>query len=179
MSTCAFTAFVFSMVLPSMAAAQAAQSVTPDAIRLAYFSPQHAFFQSNDGKAAEARLTSLQSQTTREVDSRNAKLKALQQELAARSSILAEGARREREQEIDRVQLDLRRFVEDAQAEFLGVQRNLENAFLAKLAPAVDTIARKRGLLFVLNQDSGVLAWADPNLDITSDIVAVVNQPAK
>jgi Skp family chaperone for outer membrane proteins len=175
----AFTALVLSMVLPSLAAAQALQTVTPDAVRLAYFSPQRAFFQSNDGKAAEARLSSLQSQTTREVDSRNAKLKALQQELTARSSVLAEGARREREQEIDRIQLDLRRLMEDAQAEFLGVQRNLENAFLAKLAPAVDTIARKRGLLFVLNQDSGVLAWADPNLDITSDIVAVVNEPAK
>ena len=175
----ACTALVLSMVLPSIAAAQAPQAVTPDAVRLAYFSPQRAFFQSNDGKAAEARLSSLQSQTTREADSRTAKLKALQQELAARSSVLAEGARREREQEIDRVQLDLRRFMEDAQAEFLGVQRNLENAFLAKLAPAVDTIAKKRGLLFVLNQDSGVLAWADPNLDITADVVAAVDQTAK
>lgn len=159
----ALTALVLSMVLPSIAAAQASQSVNNDSIRLAYFSPQRAFFQSSDGKAAEARLTSLQSQTSREVDARNAKLKALQQELATRSSVLAEAARREREQEIDRVQLDLRRFVEDAQAEFLGVQRNLENAFLAKLAPA----------------DSGLLAWADPSLDITADVVAVVNQPAK
>jgi len=175
----AFTALVLSMVLPSMVAAQTAQTVTPDAVRLAYFSPQRAFFQSADGKAAEARLSSLQSQTTREADSRTAKLKALQQELAARSSVMAEGAKRERELEIDRVQLDLRRFMEDAQAEFLGVQRNLENAFLAKLAPAVETIARKRGLLFVLNQDAGILAWADPNLDITADIVAAVNQPAK
>jgi Skp family chaperone for outer membrane proteins len=172
----ALTALVLLVVLPSLAAAQ---TVTPDAVRLAYFSPQRAFLQSNDGKAAEARLTSLQSQAAREVDARNAKLKALQQELTARSSVLAEGARREREQEIDRIQLDLRRFMEDAQAQFLGVQRNLENAFLAKLAPAVDTIARKRGLLFVLNQDSDVFAWADPNLDITADVVAAVNQPAK
>jgi len=175
----ACTALVLSVVLPSIAAAQAAQTVTPDAARLAYFSPQRAFFQSNDGKSAQAKLTTLQTQASREVDARNAKLKALQQELDQRSSVLAEGARRERELEIDRVQLDLRRFMEDAQAEFLGVQRNLENAFLAKLAPAVDTLAKKRGLLFVLNQDSGVLAWADPRLDITADVVAIVDQPAK
>jgi Skp family chaperone for outer membrane proteins len=111
------------------------------------------------------------------VDGRNAKLKALQQELAQRSSVLGEGARRERQQEIDRFQIDLQRFVEDAQAQFLGVQRDLENAFLAKFGPAVDSVARKRGLLFVLNQDSGVLAWADPGLDITADVVAAVNQP--
>jgi outer membrane protein len=165
------------LMLPSFAAAQSAQSLTTDVTRLAYVSPQRAFYESNDGKAAQARLASLQSETSREVNARNAKLKALQQELAQRSSILAEGARREREQEIDRFQVDLQRFVEDAQAQFLGVQRNLENAFLAKFGPAVDSIARKRGLLFVLNQDSGVLAWADPKMDITTDVITAVNQP--
>jgi outer membrane protein len=173
----AFGALVLSLVLPSIAAAQSALSLNADAIRLAYVSPQRAFFESNDWKAAQARLDKLQSEKSREADARNAKLKSLQQELAQRSSVLAESARREREQEIDRFQLNLQRFMEDAQAEFLGVRRDLENAFLAKFAPAVDTIARKRGLLFVLNQDSGTLAWADASLDITPDVVALVNQP--
>jgi Skp family chaperone for outer membrane proteins len=165
------------MVLPSLAIAQSTQSVSADPIRLAYVSPQRVFFESNDGKAAQARLNSMESDTSREVESRNAKLKALQQGLAERASVLAESARREREQEIDRFQIDLKRFMEDAQARFLGVRRDLENAFLAKFAPAVDSVAKKRGLLFVLNQDSGVLAWADPRLDITADVVAMVNQP--
>lgn len=177
MSKCVSVALLFALVFPSIAAAQATQSVNPDAIRLAYVSPQRAFYESNDGKTAQARLASLESETSREVAARNAKLKALQQELVQRASLLGETARREREQEIDRFQVDLKRFVEDAQAQFLGVQRNLENAFLAKLGPAVDSVARKRGLLFVLNQDSGVLAWADPRLDITTDVIAIVNQP--
>lgn len=67
--------------------------------------------------------------------------------------------------------------MEDAQARFLGVRRDLENAFLATLGPVVNSVAKKRALLFVLNQDSGVLAWADPSLDITTDVVALVNQP--
>jgi len=177
MSKCAFSALLLSMVLPSLAAAQTPSLAAADTNRLAYVSPQRAFYESNDGKAAQVRLDALQSQKAREVDARNAKLKALQQELAQRATVLAESARREREQEIDRFQIDLKRFVEDAQAEFLGVQRGLENAFLAKLGPALDSVARKRGLLFVLNQDSGALAWADPSLDITPDIVAAVNEP--
>jgi Skp family chaperone for outer membrane proteins len=177
MPKCTLTAFVLTMVLPSIAAAQLTQSVNSDPIRLAFVSPQRAFYESNDGKAAQARLASLQSETSREVDARNAKLKALQQELAQRASVLAETARREREQEIDRFQIDLQRFVEDAQARFLGVRRDLENAFLAKFAPAVNSVAKRRALLFVLNQDSGILAWADPSLDITTDVVAIVNQP--
>jgi Skp family chaperone for outer membrane proteins len=166
---------VLWLVLPAIAAAQSAQSITSDAVRLAYVSPQRVFVASNDGKAAQARLASLQSEASREVEARNAKLKALQQELAQRASVLAEAARREREQEIERFQIDIQRFVEDAQARFMGVQRDLENAFLAKFAPAVDSVAKKRQLLFVLNED--VLAWADPDLDITPDVISVVNQP--
>ena len=179
MSKCAVTALVFSLVLPSIAGAQSAQTLTVDASRFAYVSPQRAFYESNVGKAAQARLSSLEAQMSKEVYARNARLKALQTELAQRASVLADDARRQREQEIDRFQIDLQRFMEDAQAEFLGVRRNLENAFLAKFGPAVDSVAKKRGLLFVFNQDSDGLVWADPTLDITSDIVAAVNQPAK
>jgi len=173
----AFGALVLSIVLPSIAAGQSPQPASLDAFRLAWVSPQRAFYESNDGKAAAAKLNSLQAQASREVDARNAKLKTLQQELAARGTVLAESARREREQQIERFQLDMQRFMEDAQAEFLGVQRTLEKAFLAKFGNAVITVAKKRGLLFVLNQDSGVLAYADPTLDVTPDVVAAVNQP--
>jgi Skp family chaperone for outer membrane proteins len=177
MLKCLSCAIALSLFLPSIAAAQLPQAAASTSVRLAYVSPQRAFYESNDGKAAQARLASLESQTTREMSARNAKLKALQEELAQRASLLAEGARREREQEIDRFQVDLKRFVEDAQAQFLGVRRDLENAFLAKFGPAVESVAKKQGLLFVLNQDSGVLAWADPSLDITTDVITLVNQP--
>jgi Skp family chaperone for outer membrane proteins len=109
MPKCVLGALVLLMVLPSSAAAQLSQSVNnADLTRIAYVSPQRAFYESNDGKAAQARLASLQSERSREVEARNTKLKTLQQELAQRASVLAETARREREQEIDRFQLDVR-----------------------------------------------------------------------
>ena len=64
-----------------------------------------------------------------------------------------------------------------AQAEFLGVQRDLENTFFAKLRPALDAVAKERDLIFVFNEDSGLLAWANPVADITGDIVKRLNQP--
>ena len=177
MLKCLSCTVALSLFLPSVAAAQLTQSPAPAPLQLAYVSPQRVFYESNDGKAAQTRLAALESQTTREVTARNAKLKELQDALAQRGSVLAESARREREQEIDRFQVDLKRFVEDAQAQFLGVRRDFENAFLTKFGPAVESVAKKQGLLFVLNQDSGVLAWADPSLDITKDVIAIVNQP--
>ena len=168
---------LLSFVLPSVAAAQTRQAPTADAIRLAYFSPQRAFFESNTGKAAQGKLSSLQAETSREVEARSARLKTLQETLARSASLMSEPARSQREQEISKFEVDIKRFIEDAQAQFLGVRKDLENAFLAKLGPAVASVAKERGLLLVFDQDSGVLAWGDPTLDITMDIVKRVDAP--
>ena len=162
--------------LPSLASAQGALP-TDTAMKLAYFSPQRAFALSTDGKAAEAKLGALEAERSKEIAARNAKLQDMQSALEKTSSVLGEAARRQRESELERFQIDTKRFVEDAQAEFLGVQRTLENTFFAKLRPALDAVAKERGFLFVFNEDSGLLAWADPSVDITSDVVKRLNQP--
>ena len=165
---------VFS--LPSLASAQGALP-TDVVSKLAYFSPQRAFAISADGKAAEATLNALEVERGKEIAARNAKLQNMQNSLQQSSSVLGEAARRQRETELERFQIDTKRFVEDAQQEFLGVQRNLENTFFAKLRPALDAVAKERGFLFVFNEDSGMLAWANPAVDITADVVKRLNQP--
>ena len=60
MSKCTLGTLVLSLVLPSIAVAQSAQPATLDTFRLAHVSPQRAFYESNDGKAAAAKLNSLQ-----------------------------------------------------------------------------------------------------------------------
>lgn len=154
--------------LPVAVSAQAAPSAP---LPIAYFSPQRAFFASPDGKIAQARLTSLQAQRAKEVDARNAKLKQLQDALQQASAVIDAAARRAREQEIERFTLDLQRFVEDAQAEFLGVRTQAESAFVARLRPALDAVVQDRRLLLVLNEDEGRIVWADPSLDITGDVI--------
>ena len=171
-----FVALV-SLSLPSLTSAQAA--LQPDALmaRLAYFSPQRAFALSSDGKAAEAKLSALEAERGKEIAARNARLQDMQKSLQQGASVLGDTALRQRELEVERFQIDMKRFLEDAQAEFLGVQRNLENSFFAKLRPALDAVAKERNLLFVINEDAGLLAWANPALDITADVVKRLGQP--
>jgi Skp family chaperone for outer membrane proteins len=166
---------LLSFALPSVAAAQLPSPVDGDAIRLAYFSPQRAFYESDAGRAVQGKLSSIQAETSKEIEARSAKLKALQGALEQSRSLLGEPALRQREQEIGKFELDIKRFIEDAQAQFLGVRKDLENAFVAKLVPAVASVAKERGLLLVLDQDSGLVVWGDPALDITTDVVRRVD----
>ncbi len=172
-----FAVALVSLSLPSSASAQGAIPADAMASRLAYFSPQRAFALSADGKAAEAKLSAIEAATSKEIAARDAKLKDMQSALEKSASVLGEAARRQREIDVERFQIDTKRFVEDAQAEFMGVQRDLENTFFAKLRPALDAVSKERGFLFVFNEDAGMLAWANPALDITADVVKRLNQP--
>ena len=57
------------------------------------------------------------------------------------------------------------------QAEFLGVRQQFESAFAVKLQPALAAVAKEKGLLLVVNEDEGPLAWADPVADITPEVI--------
>ena len=165
-------------VASSTAAAQTAQTLGPTGgARMAYFSLQRAFNDSADGKAARTRLSTLEADKTREIQSRAAKLQTEREALERTSTVLDSAARQAREQAIERFELDLQRFTQDAQSEFLGVRKAVEAAFLERLRPAVDRVAKDKQLLLVFEVDAGPLFWGDPSLDITSDIVSTLNKP--
>jgi Skp family chaperone for outer membrane proteins len=140
-------------------------------LRVACFSPQRVFSESSDGKAALARLTTIQNSKTRAIDEKNRALRAQELALEQSSSLLSEDARTERTNEVQKLRIDVQRFIEDAQAELLGIQREAENAFVVKLKPALAKVAQDKGLQLILSVDDGQVAWFDPTLDLTSDVV--------
>jgi Skp family chaperone for outer membrane proteins len=157
--------------LPASAFAQA-QELGISAIRLASFSPQRAFAESAEGKTGIAMLTALQEKRAREIEDRNKALQARDRALQQSLAVLTEDAKAQRTKELEKFRLDIQRFIQDAQAEFLGVQRDIESAFAAKLRPALDRVAKDKGLQLVLNLDEPtIIAWAAPSLDITADVV--------
>ena len=140
-------------------------------LKVACFSLQRAFSESADGKAAVARLTAIQTDKARAIDEKNKALRAQEQALEQSASLLSEAARTERTAEVQKLRIDVQRFIEDAQAELLGIQRDAENAFVLKLKPALAKVAQDKGLQLILSADDGPVAWFDPTLDITPDVV--------
>jgi outer membrane protein len=170
---------IVSVLTPAAAVAQAPPAVDQPAaagIRLGCVSPQRAFSESAEGKAAMARLSALQAEKARAIEERNKALQFQEQSLQQNASVLNEEARTERSNAVERFRIDVQRFIQDAQTEVLGVQREVESAFVFKFKPAVEQVARQRGLQIVFNLDDGPIAWADPSLDITPDVVKQLAQ---
>lgn len=166
-------ALLLLFALPLVTSAQTPQ--VANAFPVAYFSAKRAFAESGDGKAAQAKLASLREQRSREIDMRNLKLKELQRALEESGSFLDAVTRRQREREIERVETELQRMLEDAQAEVLDLQKQLETTFGAKLQPILASVAKDRGLLLVFDHDAGGIVWSAAALDITAEVVNRVN----
>jgi len=142
---------------------------------MAYFSPSRAFALSSDGKAATARLTALESERAKAAQEKNLALEKMERTLQEGTSVLNEAARDVRAKELEKFRIDTQRFIEDAQAELMGVRREAESAFLVKLRPAIERVIKDNAIQLLFNFDSGVLAWGDPSLDVTDQIVTVVD----
>jgi Skp family chaperone for outer membrane proteins len=148
-----------------------AASAQQVAARVGSLSPQRAFAESAEGKAGIARLQALEEKQSREIAAKNKALQSQQQALEQNSAVLSADARARQSREVDRFRIDVQRFIEEAQTEFVGAQREIQSAFLAKLRPAVEQVAKSKQLQLVVNLDTDSVMWADAALDITTDVL--------
>ncbi len=160
---------------PVAASAQAPSATAAAAPSIAYVSSSRAFAASADGKAAETTVAALREKRARDIDRRNMTLKDLKRALDESGAAPGAPDRVRREREMDRVETELQRMLEDARGEVLALQEQLDAAFAAKLRPTVAAVARDRGLLLVLDEDAGGVVWAADMVDITADVVARIN----
>ncbi len=174
MRTMLLAACITAALAPSPAVAQTAFP----AARLAFFNAQRVAAESATGQAAAARLEAFRSTTATEIDERNQALTAERQKLQQAAALLNAPARVQLERNIRRFELDIQRFIEDAQAEFVRIQQEVEGAFQLKLLPVVEEVAKEQGIHFVFDRLSPAIFWADPAYDVTAEIIERLDETA-
>ena len=53
----------------------------------------------------------------------------------------------------------------------------MQNDFIKKVSPIIQAIANEKGLQMVFNAADAGLAWVDPNLDLTLDVIKKLDAP--
>ena len=112
-----------------------------------------------------------------ENNDRQKKLQSDQQKLQTSGSMLNDAARAQLEKDIEKQQVDMQRFQQDAQAEINEIQQEVQNDFVKKLQPVVDKIAAEKGLQLLFNSAEAGLAWAAPGLDLTPEVIKAIDGP--
>ena len=151
----------------------------PQGAKVAFFNPQVVFQSSADGRAAVTRVNALIQKKQTENADKAKLLQGNQQKLQTSGSVMNETARVQLEKEIEKQTKDAERFQQDAQAEINELQQEVQNDFVKKLSPIIESIANEKGLHLVFNaRDSGI-SWATAGLDLTPDVIKKLDATAK
>lgn len=164
---------------PAPAPTPAAQPPAPfpAGAKIAFFDPRVVFQSSKEGQAALARVKTLTDKKQTENNDRQKKLAADQQKLQTSGSMLNDAAKAALEKDIEKQQVDIQRFQQDAQAEINELQQQVQNDFVKRLQPIVDRIASEKGLHLLFNSAEAGLAWAAPGLDLTPEVIKALDGP--
>jgi Skp family chaperone for outer membrane proteins len=180
-----FVAVAVCSLLASTSAKAQAQSTTtqtpvqtttplpkpfPEGAKVAYIIPQRITSESEFGKRLATKIDALRSQKVAELTAKNKELEATQQKLAA--GVLSEEARAAAQKSLDRTQLELQRAQQDAEAAVQELQQQVNTDLERALTPLLEQVAKAKGILLLLRADTGAIAWADPSLDLTGEIIA-------
>ena len=150
-----------------------------DGLKYAYVNMAAVAAQSNEGKSAAEKLKSFQDQKSRELQDKQKTLQAAQQKLESGGSVLSEAARTQLQSDIDRQQRDLQRQSEDAQQDVQNLAQQVEEDFTRKVLPIISKVAQDKQVHFVFNAQQSGLIWAEPGMDLTSEVIAAMNGGAK
>jgi outer membrane protein len=169
------------------AAALAAFMFTPpvhaqgvDQFRIAAVNLSYVAQSSKAGKTGLAQLEQLGKKKEAEAAVKAAELEQQRYELQQRGSVMSERARADLQKAFDKGRVEFERFQQDAKSELQGMQRQFEVEFRLKLMPVVDQISREKGLHFVFGlEQSTMIVWWNPALDISDEIVKRLDADAK
>jgi hypothetical protein len=93
--------------------------------------------------------------------------------------VLSPAAAGQLQKEVERLQVEIQRFTEDAQQEVTQLQTQLQEEFQMKLSPVVQQVATEKGLHLLFSAADAGIVWADLSLDITGEIIQRFDAAAK
>jgi outer membrane protein len=143
----------------------------PQGAKIAFVNFQTIAQASTAGREASKKLADLNTKKVSEINDKQKQLQAMQSKLKDGAAVLSESARAQLEKDIDKGQRDIQFAQQNAQAEMQELQNDLQSDFQQKLFPVIKAVAEEKGLHAVFSiGDSGV-AYYDPGLDISDEVV--------
>jgi outer membrane protein len=143
----------------------------PAGTQYAFVNIQRIAGESAAGLTLAGEVQALNQQKVNELNERNLALQAVQQKLEAGATVLSVTAVAQLQKDIERQQIDIQRFTEDAQQEVANLQAQLQEEFQLRLSPVIQAVSTERGLHLLFSVVDSGLVWADQSLDITTEVI--------
>jgi outer membrane protein len=165
---------------PATPPAQPAQAPRPPApfpqgAKYAFVDLGRVAQESVEGKAQNAKVQAAVKQKQDQVADKQKTLQANQQKLQSGAGVLSQSAADSLQKEIDKENVELQRFQQDAQNELNDLSQQAQVEFNKKLIPILDEVGRQKNLYMIFSIADAGIAWADPGLDVTVDVIKALD----
>lgn len=155
-------------VLAVAAPAAFAQSEAPP--NLAVADLEVIFIQSSSGKALQTKLQELQEEARTDLETKMQQGRQLDQDLLGKTADEQREIRRKQED----LERQIRRLQEGAQRQAATLERESREAFNQAVQPIFKQLQEERGYDLILNKTPGVVIYAGDSVEITQDILSLL-----
>jgi outer membrane protein len=149
----------------------AAPKPFPEGSKVAFVVLQRIVNESAEGKAASGQIQALQQKKANELNDKQKQLQAIQQKLEKEGAVLSASASGDLQKQVEKLNVEIQRFTQDAQQEIQDLQNALQAQFQQKIDPILAQVGQEKGLHFIFNGPDSGLVWADLGLDISSEVI--------
>ena len=147
----------------------------PEGAKVGYVVLQRIANESAEGKQATARIQALQQKKAAELNDKNKQLQGIQAKLEKEASVMSATAQADLAKQAEKLNTDIQRFTQDAQAEIQELQAQLQQQFQTRIEPVLAKVGTAKGLHFIFNGPDSGLVWADQGLDISDDVIKALD----
>lgn len=176
-----WTATGLALVL-SVGGAVWAQAQAPAATsngRVAIVDVQRILARSVAGAAAREQLEKDKAAMQRQLDGQKTELEKMRDELEKKGQLLSADARREKQDAMERKVRDVRRLVDDLQAQLQKKEDALLQKVLQDVAGLIQRLGKDRGFAVVLERQRAGVLYNSGDADITDEVLKAYDDQTK
>ncbi|MGC4117988.1 MAG: OmpH family outer membrane protein [Myxococcales bacterium] len=144
-------------------------------LKLGYVDYQRILLESNDGKAAKARLQAWLDGRQKEADQEQDALRKEKEQLEKQAGVLSPDTQQKKGAELQQKIVTLAQKWERLRAESAEKERKEMEPILKKIETVVGTIAAREGMAMVFEKRESGVVFAQAQLDVTNEVLRTLN----
>jgi outer membrane protein len=156
----------------------ASAALGADGAKLGSVDIQKVLILSDAGKEAKEQLAGKANKYEGEKTAREEELKKMKAELERQNVVLADDARKAKEQNFMQKRKELDRFLKDAQEEMQAKNDELTNRIVDEVVKIIQEYGRKNGYTIVFVKNEGMI-YVDEKADLTDEVLKAFNATRK
>jgi outer membrane protein len=165
-----------AVALAAFAFPAAAEAQT---LKLGYVDLQRALNEVDEGKTAKAGLKREFDQKQKMLDEKQEELKRLKADFDKQSAVMAEEAKRDKQNELDRKFMEVQGLFVQLQKELSERERETTRGIFDKMAAIIREIAEAEAFTMVFEKSDAGLVYAPASLDLTNELIRKYNAKHK